>query len=432
MYTVTKLYRFYRNTVKIYSPDEISPPDFQHLSEVGVQLSVSLYHTVYKTSHTLDYSRLVSEQPIASATTWAIFSNMLTDEYVIGYSHTLSGFITGTDAPANPVLVWDALNTLNTFNIGYGDHLSGKHDLPYLAKRSPDLYISLQSHLPPRDDVPKLPFCLPVVNGCVCRPIYRESSKQLWALSGVSYCNQIDAHIIPEIILLDFQHVGTISTHSIRTSTSSPEEFTLTFTKQPWDLNTSWFLSSSTYSLFEYTPILCIAGILYLPDQLNIVSQHTLEFNINTQPLDNSLIYQAYLQDITDSSAKVSFTSSAISKHLQRAVEQEYSPDTFVILVHTPTLYVCRTPLDVWENSIIVDLRSTESILVRDRTATIHAYHSDDNVDLRTLTLQNMNEIYTTDQPYADEQHAIIRPDCRHHDFNNLVRGNCTMVVLTK
>lgn len=431
MLTLNKLYLIRLKKIEIYKPEQLTPEEFQQKNGINNRLYITVYCSVRKHTFALNYSRMITDYQLAKCTTWQQLVSRLTDEYLNGYEENLPGYVPGTINPARPVTMWDILNTLNTFDIGYGEYISGRKNISHFKDHLPDLYVELQ-HNPKYN--PSLKHCLPVVNGFTCRPYLSPDKQTLWMLDGTRLCTRTSVRFTPEILLFNFENIGDISVHNLSRTKDDELNFKLTFanSKNTPKLSTDWIISSSAYSFFEYTPLIVIGGIIYFPDQYTVISSHDLRFRITEQPLDLALAYKYYLLDDPDSLANVSYQSPALIDFILDEINNDYSKNTFIVLVHTSDLFINRIPLDVWENSIIINLYTSQGILIQDRTGTIRNYHEENNTNLKTLSLQNIGEVFTTDEKYENPQFTMIRPECKHHEFNNLFRSNCTMVSLTK
>ena len=240
----------------------------------------------------------------------------------------------------------------------------------------------------------------------------------------------------PEIQLVDFSLLGDISIHPIYRSIPAPEHdgFKVSYASRTknFSLDADWILTSK-YDLTEYTPIVVIAGVAILPDKIKVFNKNSCKFSINTYPWDISLAYKQYLFDESCSDAEMFYKSIPFEDYLKsQTTAEDISKDTFVILVHTPRILVTRVPMDVWMNGITINLYTTEGLLLHDRTSTFKVYHRDTYSDRMELILRNMEELYVADNHHRDEQLTFVRPDCNHHNFDNVNYGTCTMIHLMR
>ena len=96
----------------------------QELANLNTRIYTAVQDDLLVT-YILDYSRMIVDyEEVAIATSWDSFNAVLTDALVLGYSTRLPAYQPNTRIPTNPVKVWDALATFNTFNLDYGDYLT--------------------------------------------------------------------------------------------------------------------------------------------------------------------------------------------------------------------------------------------------------------------------------------------------------------------
>lgn len=431
MFTITQLYLIGRNTTSTYDPEELNPSEFQQKADVNHQLFISLVNDT-NDAISLNYGQMISDQPIANKTTWGDVCAALTDELIAGYTEDIPGYSPGKDYPSKVVRYWDVMNTTNTFTINYADHLSEIEGIPAYTWNLLDLSIRLQNTSTTK---PNLNKCLPIVNGLACRPYHNIEQTCLYARNGAKLCWQGGTHHTPEILLLDFENFGDISTHSMCTGiTTDPEAFTVKFANRnnSFTLDADWLLTNTKYSLYEYTPLIVVAGSIFYPDEYTIINEHTLRINFQTHNLDITLALMKYLTADATSTSEVSFEGMELATYLwsetQAGVE---STSTFVLLVKNPNIWVTRIPLDVWMNGITIDAYVKESLLHHLRTNTLRAYHREDYTDHKELTVQNMEELYMSDNSWKKSQLLFVRPECIHHQFANVYSGECEMVYLS-
>lgn len=431
MYMVTKLYRVERTSIVFYDPEEMTPVEFQKNVDVGNTLYLSIKSEL-GTTYALNYGRLITDTDLGRISTWDRFIARLTDELVAGYSESMPGYIPGTESARHPIQIWDAMNTLNTFEMDYGEYISDRHGIMSYMYNLPDLRIGLYEEA---TKYPHLQNCLPIVNGYACRPVFRADSNCLYALDGSRLCWQIGEHKTPEVQLVDFSEIGDISIHPIYLTAPRPDHdgFLLKFlsrTRQ-WSMDCDWILTSNKFDLNNYTPIVVLAGNVILPDKISCFNTFSCRFKVNDIPWDISLAYKKYLIDETSTSVHMFYNSVPVEDYLKEQFDNKIiSKDTFVILVKTPNIFVNRLPLDVWQNGVTINLHTTEGLLLHNRTNTLRVYHCDTYSDHKELILQNMEEVYTADNHFRKSQLAFVHPDCQHINFDNLHMSNCTMIHL--
>ena len=433
MYAITKIYKIDRAKMEFYPPESITPADLHNQIDLGVTIYLALENTATNKDLAINYSRLITDTALGNCETWDKLATQLTDELVNGYSEEMPGYYPGTESARNPAQIWDVMNTLKTFNVDYGEYISDRHGIAAYKHNLPDLRIWLQEGANP---APHLKNCIPIVNGFICRPTYKEQENVLYAQDGARLCWQTGEHMTPEIQIVDFSLLGDISIHPIYRSIPSADHdgFKVSYASRTknFSLDADWILTSK-YDLTEYTPIVVIAGVAILPDKIKVFNKNSCKFSINTYPWDISLAYKQYLVDKSCSEAEMFYKSIPFEDYLKsQTTSEDNSKDTFVILVHTPRIFVTRVPMDVWANGITINLYTTEGLLLHDRTSTFKVYHCDTYSDHRELILQNMEDLYVADNHYRDEQLTFVRPDCNHHDVDNVNYGTCTMIHLMR
>ena len=419
MYTTHLIYIEHKSRLDVYTRNDITPVDLW--SKVG--LNTHVYVAVIKDniSHALDYSRMIVDyEDAAVASTWEDYDNVLTDGLVYGYEVHLPAYTAGTVIPTNPVKVWDALSTLNTFNLDYGDFITGKYNIFAYRWKLQDLRISIQEDC--TTVTPNLSRCLPIVNGFACRPAYSTNDKALYALGGAKLCWYDGGHTTPEVQLLDFTSIGTFDIASIR----DEEHYTnndVLFTKR----DTKWCFSFSTHDLAEYTPILVLGGIIILPDQYNIINANTVSVNIDTIPFSKALPLKKMLQDSATSVAYVVYEGISYQEYLGQQFAEELSGDCFVLFVHTKRLFINRQPnLDTWKNyNTVNDFERNSYLLINKATATIRNFHLDMLDDRNELIVQNHEITHLALDKQNQSSFVILHSDCRHHNFQDINKSVC-------
>ena len=419
MYSVTKLYVENKCEVRAYDPAEFTPTELQDMSDINTRLYVSV-----KTEDedvALDYSRLITDHAIVNATTWDDFNTQLTDGLVIGYTIHLPGFVPGTNYPANPVRVWDALRVLKTFNLDYSDYLSGKSNIFAFRWNLKDLKITIMDNA---TVFPNLRRCVPVVNGFACRPVFNDDA--LYGLDGAKLCWHRNNHFTPEIQLLDFTHVGDLEICNIHLDNHIDD---VSVYARLMDTAFTWCFTTSK-SLYEYTPILVLGGMMIFPDQYKIKSEHAITINIGKIPLQKALVLREYLCDNPCTSSGVGYTSDDFQTYLLTEFSKEISSSAFMIFVKTNRLYISREKMVSWRHGVSIDNYGTDGLLINDATGTTRNYHLSDYHNCDELTVQTTERIFIADNLFDSEQLCFIDSDCRHQGFEDLNRSRCTMLFL--
>ena len=419
MYTTHLIYVERKSRIDVYTRDEIAPTDLWAMTNLNTRIYVAVDKD--NISHALEYSRMIVDyEEAATASSWDDYDNVLTDGLVYGYEVHLPAYVAGTLIPTNPVKVWDALSTLNTFNLDYGDFINGMYNVFAYRWVLQDLRISIQDEC--TGETPNLNRCLPIVNGFVCRPAYDSNNNALYALGGARLCWFDNGHTTPEVQLLDFTSLGDIQVASIR----SPDKHTFNdvmFVER----DTKWAFTFTKYSLTEYTPILVLGGILILPDQYNITNTNTISVKIDTIPFNKALPLKKLLQDDSISSANVAYCTLPYKEYLKAEFDNELSADCFVIFVHTKRLFINRASnLDVWKNyNTVNDFAKNSYLLINKPTSTIRNFHLDMLDDRNELIVQNHEVIRAVNDIENGTPLVFIHDDCRHHTFQDINKGVC-------
>lgn len=419
MYTTHLIYIERRSRLDIYTREDITPSDLWSM----VNLNTHVYVAVTKDniSHAVDYTRMIVDyEDAAVASTWDAYDSILTDGLVLGYEVHLPAYTVGTVIPTNPVKVWDALSTLNTFNLDYGDFITGRYNIFSYRWMLHDLRMSIQDGC--TSITPNLAKCLPIVNGFVCRPAYNTSDNALYALGGAKLCWFDDGHTTPEVQLLDFTSVGNFDIVSIHDGENHTNNDVLFIKK-----DNKWYFRFDNHNLSEYTPILVLGGILILPDQYSISNTNTISINIDTIPFSKALPLKMMLQDNATSSASVVYKGIPYKEYLEQQFAEELSSDCFMLFVHTKRLFINRQlNLDTWKNyNTVNDFAKNSYLLINKATSTIRNFHLDRLDDRNELIIQN----HTTASLALDKQDSsslvMIHSDCKHHTFQDINKGVC-------
>ena len=387
----------------------------------------------------LNYSRLITDySEFTSYSSWKEVEDHLTDKILIGYKEDVPGYKNLGTIPDKQVVAWDCMNVTNTFNVNYADRYSGLEGIFAARYHLKDLVVYFQDDAAKYNDdgLPKLHNCIPIVNGITCRPYIAATEDKLYAIHGATYCYQQGIHRTPEVQLLDFSSIGNISKHSIYTPSSSltdrTDDYLVTYNSKSGDISfdVGWKFTNLKYSLREYTPILVLGGMLILPDQLDILNEHTFMVHPNRFPLNRFFLYRTYLNNNYHSDAAVAYKSNHLDEYFTEQFSTTYSTESYVVLVDVPSLYIRRIRVDVWKNNIIMELYAQEGILVHDATNTVRVYHSTTLDDRKELAVQNMEVLYVSDNPTKDDQYLWVPADCDRQptEIKNVQISTCTML----
>lgn len=424
MYNVNKIYLEQRNHIAVYNPDEITPSELANRVDVNTKIFVSVFNSNSKKSVALNYSKMVTDYVTMEVDDWTAFNKNLTDKLVLGYTTELPGYLPGTINPRNPIKIWDTMSSVNTFDIQYCDYLSGRANIFAIRWKLKDLSISIADNAL---EYPNLQRCVPIINGFACRPVYRDEDKKLYALDGAHLCWHHGVHTTPEIQLLDFTSTGGYICESLHTDTHTTDTCTNVYsTDNLYNFN----FVNKNYSLYEWTPILSLGGMLIFPDEYEIKGEFTVNINLDRFPFNKALALKKFLQNEPDCSSDISYTSIDPKDYLLKQFAKDISSDTFIIYLHISNLCTTRTHLTSWRKSITVDLNTTEGLLLNDATHLVKNYHKDLLPDRKELTIQSYENIYVADNLFDNNQMSFIKPDCYHHNFEDLNKSTVTMLSL--
>lgn len=425
MYTVNRIYIETHSSIKYFNLSDLSPTTLKYIADVNTHIYLAIDNNETHEKSAVDFCRMVTDQDINTATTWDEFSERLTDALVLGYAAELPCYDLYSNSYTNPVQIWDALASLKTFNLDYGDCFSGKYNLYMYRYRLEDLRITVQDEA---SEYPNLKRCLPIVNGFACRPYYDKTKEVLWAMDGAHLCWHDYTPATPEVQLLDFTEVGDIEITSIHDSNHYDERVDTLYTQQ--HQNSRWYFSFPNYSLNEWTPIFVLGGLMIMPDQYKAVSSTRVSIDVNKIPFNKALALKKVLQASPVTPAGIAYHSLPYEEYLETEFARDISKDTFVVFVHKPRLYVSRESVDVWRNEMCVNLYSPEGLVMNDATYTVRNYHRDTYSDCKELTIQNSEIIRIGDDAFPKDQLCFINPDCKHHNFEDINRSRCTIVRL--
>ena len=412
MYVVTDLQKVERNRIVRYSPESLEPRAFQELNALNTALYVTVTQDGVSTA--LHYSRLITDRTLGQATTWEAFAAQITDAILMGYGIDLPGYKAGGSYPDKQIVMWDVMSTLYTFTLGYSDYLSGVTNLYPFRWKLPDLAIDLWEGV---ETYPKLSHSIPVVNGIMCRPYYDEQINRLYAVDGAKLCWQINSRFTPEVQLLDFSELGEVSAHGIYLHPKRATDFQLSFTDRITHLNpySEWKLTCNAYSFKEYTPIVVLAGMPIWPDEYTLASEHIIQFELSHFPWNKALARRQFLTAEANSQAAVHYQTLSLENYVAKHMDTTaFARESFVILVHTPNLYVIREYLDSWANRILVNHYHQNGLLVHKPTGNILNYHTSRYTDRTELCLQNEIELRAIDADFTGSQVAYEAPICYH------------------
>ena len=430
MYSIPRLYVVHKNSIELFATSDITPAEFQAKAEFNTTLYISLTQGTKTVG--INFSRLITDNPIGLRGTWADIALAFNDELVLGYTEDIPGYVPGTITPKNQVVSWDVLGTLGTFSTNYADSLSEKEGLFAFRYNLKDLRVSCVKGADPK---PNLKNCAMLVNGFMCRPVYREDKQALYGLGGAQLCWQFGKHSTPEVQFIDFSDLGDISIQNIYFSKMvvDKQDFALYCSGRTgeFDLDADWNLTSD-YSLKEYTPIVVIGGIVILPDQYVVTGEYSFRISMHDIPVHRAIAYSRYLQGEPNSPAEIAYSTVTTKQYLEYAFtkQENLSPDCFVIMVKCPRIYVSRVALDVWRNGITINLFTEEGLVIHRATGTIRTYESATYSDRRELTIQNLEELYVADHLRSDTQIITVPSDSRRQKLRNIQQSNCEMLYL--
>lgn len=406
MYKITKIYICSKSKMEIYAPEDMTVSAVKD----RINLNTSIYISVTDETNTvaLDFCRLITDYQIIAAASWEEFNERLTDKLVIGYTCQLPGYIPGTTKQAHPVKTWDMMSTLNTFDIAYADSVSENENVFALRHLMHDLRVDVNYA---NETYPELDKCIPVVNGFICRPVFKNNT--LYILGGADLCKTNSAHKTPELQLLDFSDIGDI------VYTDIGDKVDRNTASAKYTDNTIQL--STYYSLREYTPIVVLSGMMILPEKLDITSEYLLSVVLTMIPLIPAMNYRAYCLDENTINSEVGYRSSDIEKYIASNPN-----DCFIIFVKTKRLFVERKVLTSFNNCYIADNYKDNSILINKATGLIKNYHSDKYNSKNELSMQQDENLYMVDNTWL-----ITENDCKHHKFQNISKCKYEMLYIS-
>lgn len=418
MYNVTKIYICSKTQMGIYNPEELTVAEVKDRVSINTSIYVSVADGNVNVA--LDFCRLITDYPVSKTNSWEDFNNELTDKLVIGYQCTLPGFIPGSSNPSHPLKIWDILGTLNTFDTTYADCTSEVEGTFAIRRNLPDIRVKIQDTA---EEYPDLKNCIPVVNGFICRPIYKNS--KLYGLEGSKMCWTTVKHSTPEIQLLDFNEVGDI----VCTDISSTEDTLRTVTIGK--IVDESIVLTTPYSLSEYTPIVVLAGTMILPNKIDIVSNTTISIDIPKTAVQIALAYRNYLTNMYSFDSEVAYRTDTLSNYLTSEFNTINSSSCFVIFIKTKRLFISKEHVVSWRYGYTLDNYNTDSILINDVTGTIKNYHSDSTGDRTELAVQLEEPLYIADYKENEKQLIFTSNDCKHQKFTDIVRKSYSMLYIT-
>ena len=210
--------------------------------------------------------------------------------------------------------------------------------------------------------------CVPIVNGFVCRPVYVDND--LYGLDGAHLCWHTGNHFTPEVQLLDFTHVGDVEIGNIHVEKHMDEKCVYA---RLVDSSHTWTFTTSK-SLYEYTPIIVLSGMMIFSDQYSIKSEHTISVNLNRLPLQKAMALRKYYTDDACTSSGVGFTTDDFQTFLNEEFNKEISGSCFVIFVKTNKLLITREKLVSWRYGVSLDSYVNNGLLLIDATNTVRNY----------------------------------------------------------
>lgn len=406
MYNVTKIYICTKSKMEIYAPEDMTVSAVK--DRISLNTSIYISVTYEGSSVALDFCKLITDYPVMPCSSWDEFNNQLTDKLVIGYTCHLPGYVPGTNNQAHPVRTWDMMSTIGVFDIAYADNDSENSNVFALRHLMHDLKVTVNTN---SESYPALDKCIPVVNGFVCRPVFKSGS--LYILNGAELCRTDVIHKTPELQLLDFSDIGEIVYTNIGDTVDK-------YTAKAKITDTSISLSTY-YSLREYTPIVVLAGMMVLPENIEVSSEYLLSVDFDSIPINTTLNYRAYCLNDNTIDSEVGYKSVSVSDYIA-----SNSDDCFIIFVKTPRLFVDREVLTSFNNGYTVDNFKDNSIMINRSTGLIKNYHSDTYNSKKVLSVQQDEDLYV-----VDNQWLITSNDCKHHNFRNITKCKYEMLYIS-
>lgn len=418
MYNVTKIYICTKSQMEIFTPEELTVAEVKDRITINTSIYVSVADG--NTSVALDFCRLITDYPVAKTDSWEDFESELTDKLVIGYTCTLPGYIPGSSNPSHPLKVWDILGTLNTFDTTYADCTTEVEGVFALRHNENDLKISIQSDA---EDYPDLKNCVPVVNGFICRPIYKNS--KLYGLEGSKLCWTSSERATPEIQVLDFNSIGDIVCTDIASTADNMRTVTI------GKVSGTTVSLSTPYSLGEYTPIVVLAGMMILPTKMEVLSDTLVNIDLNLTPVQIALAYINYLTGMYSFDSEVAYKTDTVENYLNEQFAVTNSSSCFVIYVKTRRFLIKTEPVVQWRFGYTQDNYNQDSILINNYTGTIKNYHSDQSGNRTELAIQLDEHLYIADYKETEKQLVFTDNDCKHHRFSDITRNSFSMLYIT-
>lgn len=422
-YTVCRIYITDGVEIDIYSPSEISLTEIKS-KLIGPNCHAYISVRINTTTSIIDFdlSHYITDFNTKNIETWNEFNNRLTDQIVNGYKCDIPGYSNGQDSPRNPVKLWDATNVLNTFILGYSDHLRENPSSYNLRWKQLDLSIKFKPNTKTKLDLTR---CIPVVNGVTCRRWFSSKSDTLYALDGARCLWQSGEHITPEVQLLDFTSIGQVEV----------DDFTLTQEKNKTQLHLSSIYNecrceTEDYNLREYTPLVVLCGCLIWSKDISIIDEHHFTFSPSKHCLEKMRIWKQYIQTNANSRAEIAYDSDIILDHIKSECSKETSDDCFVYYVKTSNLFYRSLTLKTWDDAITIDLNAPVGILIRNENNSITAFHCNTLVDRKELIVQNLENIYSSDNVLTESKVGFLKPDCQHHKFKRIQDSKFTMLYV--
>ena len=432
MLKLLKLYKTHRRRIECY--DSTMPyEEFQRMADPNTKLYIVCSDELNR-KYSLDFSHMITDQVLNKVATWDDFLKLLTESILIGYACTIPGYSPGTSIFSKQIISWDVMNTTNTFTVNYADHISELQGIFPARWKLLDLSIQLQDEA---TSVPNLKNCIPIINGFCRKPYYDENNNTFYAIRGTSIIRPYTQHTTPEVQLLDLSQLGDISIYKLVDSniTGMDDAAKVVYKNRTGKFTpyANWSVYTP-FSLFEYTPLLVIGGIVLFPDEYTVINEHCLEFNPATIPFHVSEALKLFHLDCPILPSAVAYQT----EDLQKIITTQFSGtddvfcETFIVVIHNPCIYMNRTRLDVWNNNIIMNSYQNEGLLIHDTSHCIRVFHKEILVDRQELIVQNSIPLYRGDMLYPDKQVSCIEPDsCTHLDLQNIATGNFSMIVVT-
>lgn len=436
MYVVTRIYIQENRSINTWDKSEITPPEVykkMDSEDTVVYLAIKDTNKTSENMFGINFSEVLTDTDIGKLETWNEINAKLTQAIILGYMCRIPGYVTGDNQPKRALTTWNLMNTFKTFNIGYGDHLSQRHDIPAIKWALTDLRISFMDTATVK---PTLANCLPIINGMACRPYYDSRNNVLYGLNGAKYAWN---EYLPEVSLIDFSRLGEIEIERIaRDSLQQAPNLENTTTiihrggNDPLVLHRSWNWYTNK-NLSEYTPIVVLGGSVIWPDEITIDNEHQFRFFFFNKNLNRTRAWGEFCQSNSLDDTALVYQASPIIEYFENEFAKPAdnpSASCFVLYIKNSNLVINRRKLYTWRGGISLDLYAPEGVLVRDYTHTVHSYHSERLVDRQVLTVQHSENLYLDSVDLTGTENIYAQYDCKHIDLQRISDSSYTMLYV--